>query len=182
MRIIQVLLFFVLLVVSQSAAFAHSPGQPSFFEINGQYTGFYVRPSNVAPSNDLPQDIPAQSYFLTNQKLTFLIDLTKLPQAPGDLVARTKFSWNFGDGTTTTGLQSIHEYGKPGSYILKVFADDGTTPAPQLFESVLITIKQPASSRKTTSPVNTLFYVALALSVALVFFFAMRKILLIRNH
>ncbi len=60
--------------------------------------------------------------------------------APPETVEKTKFLWDFSDGTKATGLNITHTYLKQGSYIIKITADDGTTPKPQLLESVLVNI------------------------------------------
>jgi hypothetical protein len=72
-------------------------------------------------------------------KLSFELDQTQLP-APKEVIAKTKFTWNFGDGGKGSGLKQDHTYLKMGSYILTIYADDGSTPTPQLLQSVLINI------------------------------------------
>lgn len=117
---------------------AHLFGQPPFFKVNGDYANLYPVPVSSLYNFDLPQDLTPSNYLL-NQPISFELDKARLP-TPADIVAKTKFSWDFGDGERGEGLTNTHTYKKIGSYILKIYADDGTTPAPQILESALINI------------------------------------------
>ncbi len=119
-------------------AFAHLSNGLPFFKINGQYSALYPVPVTSLENFNLPQDL-APSNYLVNQSLNFEIDITKFSVAP-EIVAKTKYNWDFGDGAQVHGLAATHTYTKIGSYILSIYADDGQTPKPQLFESVLINI------------------------------------------
>jgi hypothetical protein len=117
----------------------HMPGQPSFFMLNGKYADYYPGALNAMPDPNAPQDIAPEKYE-ANKSIQFETDTTKFPQATPEQIAKTKFNWTFGDKETGTGLKNTHTYKKPGKYVLKIMADDGTTPVPQLFESIEITI------------------------------------------
>ncbi len=131
--------------------FAHMPGQPPYFMINNEYSNTYIVPSNSPYANDPPQDLAPKEYTV-NQELSLVIDTARFPQATPDQIKETKFSWDFGDGAIASGLQNTHAYAKPGNYILKIMADDGQTPEPQLFESVLIPIKFNTIVKHTPPP------------------------------
>lgn len=118
--------------------FAHSPGQPPFFKINGVYAEQYVVPTTSIASFELPQDSSSANYY-PNVPLDFEIDQTRLP-VPSEVIARTNFNWQFGDGATATGLKNSHIYTQPGPYLLKLMVDDGTTPEPQVIQTTLINI------------------------------------------
>ncbi len=120
------------------AAEAHLAGQPPFFKVNGKYAGLYAVPLTSLYDFDLPQDQPPDNYLI-NQLINFEFDISRLP-APPEVVAKTKFIWDFGDETKGEGLKNSHTYHKIGSFILKVYADDSSTPKPQLLESVLLNI------------------------------------------
>lgn len=130
-----VVVLFFLLTVPVSA---HVFGQPPYFKINGQYSNLYPVPLTSFADFNLPQDLAPQNY-LVGQKLSFELDENRLP-APPEIVEKTNFTWDFGDGGTGTGLKNSHTYSKMGSYILDIYADDGTTPTPQLLEKALINI------------------------------------------
>ncbi len=117
---------------------AHTFGQPPFFKVNGEYANLYPVPVTSLYNFDLPQDLAPGNYLL-NQPINFEMDKGRLP-APPEIVLKTKFSWDLGDGTHAQGLSTTHTYTRGGSYILKIYADDGTTPNPQLLESALINI------------------------------------------
>jgi hypothetical protein len=89
----------------------------------------------------LPQDKSPKNY-LVNQNISFAIDLTRL-QIPQDALEKTTFSWDFKDGSKTTGLSATHTYKKPGSYILEISADstafDKDIPV-QVIQSTMINV------------------------------------------
>lgn len=131
---------------------AHLFGQPPFFRINGQYSQLYFVPLSSVADFALPQD-GAPSNYLVNQSIQFDFDINRLP-APPDVVKKTKFTWDFADGTKGEGLAITHTYKKMGTYILVVYADDGTTPAPQVIESVVLNVL-PTSDYKLPQAVVT---------------------------
>lgn len=128
----------ILALILPTGISAHLPGQPPFFKVNGVYAELYLVPSTSIESFELPQDGPPGSYY-TNVPIDFEFDQTRLP-APPEVIARTNFNWEYGDGATAKGLKNSHTYTKPGAYLLKVMVDDGTTPEPQLIQSTLINI------------------------------------------
>ena len=123
---------------SSIPVYAHLVGQPPFFKVNGEYSYLYPVPLTSLYNFDLPQDMAPASY-LVNQPITFELDGNRLP-APPDIVAKTKFDWDFTDGTHAQGLKNQHTFTQIGSYIIKIYADDGTTPKPQLLESALVNV------------------------------------------
>ncbi len=132
------ILLFGLFLLPQPKALAHLFGQPPFFKINGVYSNLYPVPLTSLYNFNLPQDQSPESY-LVNQPINFEFDISRLP-APPDVVKKTQFTWDFGDGSKATGLKNSHTYTKIGSYFLTVDAYDGTTPKPQILESVLVNI------------------------------------------
>lgn len=113
-------------------------GQPPFFKINGIYTNLYPVPLTSLENFELPQDIAPINY-LVNEQINFELDTANLP-APPEVIMKTQFIWDFGDGQTGAGLSQNHIYKKPGSYFVIVKADDHSTPQPQLLQSTLINI------------------------------------------
>ena len=124
--------------MSISTVSAHLIGQPPFLKINDQYANLYPVPVSSLYNFDLPQDLSPENY-LVNTPINFELDKDKLP-APADIIAKTKFDWDFTDGTHGQGLKLQHKFISNGSYIVKIYADDGTTSKPQMLESVLINI------------------------------------------
>lgn len=117
---------------------AHLVGQPPFLKINGQYANLYPVPLTSLYDFNLPQDLAPENY-LVNQPINFELVSERLP-APPNIVAITKFDWDFADGSHGNGLLNTHKFTKIGSFIVNIYADDGTTPKPQLLESVLINV------------------------------------------
>lgn len=118
---------------------AHLAGQPPYLRINGAYTNLYPVPVSSASNFNLPQDF-AQGNFLVGKEISFVMETDKLP-APPEVVKKTNFSWDFGDGSPkVSGFQQNHTYQKMGSFVQVIYADDGSTPYPQLLSSVLINV------------------------------------------
>lgn len=118
---------------------AHLIGQPPFFKVNGIYSQLYSVPTASTETYDLPQDNTPTNY-LVNQPIQFELDASRLPGVTPEVLAATTFSWEFGDGQKAQGLKQTHTYTKIGSYIIHIYADDGTTPTPQLLESALVQV------------------------------------------
>ncbi len=165
----KLVLFIIIFFIFCGKSYAHIPGQPPYFKINGQYSNLYPFPSKIQPGVELPQDTAPQNYFV-NQKLHFEIDLTKFNQTYKIAIKRTKFYWKYGDGEISEGTINDHSYQKPGDYILKILADDGITPQPQLFESVAIHIINKNSKDNTWLP-----YILIASVVLIVIIFTLRS-------
>jgi len=111
---------------------AHSVGMPPFFQVNGQYSNFYTIPSTSLDDLQIPQDQTPENY-LVNTPVTFVMDIKKLPFPP-ELMKKTEFLWDFGDGEKGKGLENVHAYKKIGSYIVTISTKDG------IFESVILQI------------------------------------------
>ena len=130
------LIFFFL--VSVKPVSAHLIGQAPFFEVNGKYSNFYSVPTTSLMDFPLAQDQGPDNYLI-NQPIEFTLDTSKLP-VPPEIIKISKFTWDFGDGEKGTGLSNTHIYKKMGSYLLSIYVNDGTTPEPQLLESVELNI------------------------------------------
>ncbi|SRR5258708_542345 len=131
-RILFLVLFFFLCMTRQS--FAHLAGMPPYFRINGKYTNLYHIQSTSVDELVIPQD-DAPDNYLVNQEINFDMDLTQLPFPP-EIVKKTKFTWDFGDGTSGTGLQNTHTYTKMGTYMIRITTDQGVGD----FETVRLNI------------------------------------------
>jgi hypothetical protein len=132
-------LFLFTIACPLSTVSAHLAGQPPFFIINNFYSNLYTVPLTSLNNFPLPQDQAPNSY-LVGQTLNMKLDEKVLP-APPEVIEKTKFTWDFGDKTPKgSGLSNTHVYSKMGSYILTIYADDGSVPTPQLLESALINI------------------------------------------
>lgn len=135
------LIFICLSFAFTTTTFAHVAGQPPFFLINGTYAGFYPVFVSSLPNFILPQDSAPENYLI-NQSLAFELDSAMLPFPP-DVIDKTTFSWDFGDGTKAEGLTAKHTYTKIGSFLLTItanyhgYSDPNTKP---LLQAVLINI------------------------------------------
>ncbi len=140
-KLIFLITLFSLFLLTQKNASAHLVGQTPYFKVNGVYSGFYNVPSTSLNNFNLPQDAGPDTYLVGNP-ISFEIDKFQLP-VPIDIVAKTTFNWDFGDGTTGTGFANTHSYQRQGSYILQIYAsyvDVGQKITPQLLQSIMINI------------------------------------------
>ena len=125
-------------LVTQNVS-AHLAGQPPFFKVNGKFSDLYRVPTTSLPTFNLPQDGFSEP-FLINESINFEIDKTLLP-VPPDIADQTEFTWDFGDGSSGTGLKNTHQYKKMGSFILVISAKyKGDAAPPQLLQSLLLNI------------------------------------------
>jgi hypothetical protein len=135
--------FFILTLLLSALLFpstthAHLAGQQPYFKVNGVYSELYSVPTSSLSDFPLPQDI-AVGTFLVNVPVEFEIDEAALP-VPSEIVEKTKFLWDFGDGTTAEGLKNSHTYSKQGTYTIEIKADSGQGVEPQLLQSTMINI------------------------------------------
>lgn len=128
----------VIILMFPYSVTAHSIGQPPYFKVNGIFTDYYPVPSSSLADFKLPQDI-ATGVFLINTPIDFEIDPALLP-VPAEIVDKTKFLWEFGDGEKAEGLKNSHTYLKPGTYFLDIYADSEGGFEPQLLQSTAINI------------------------------------------
>jgi hypothetical protein len=139
MKFLHILTFIILVsFVFLSPTYAHVSGQPPFFKIDGKYSSLYPVPSTSLSDFNLPQDLAAENYLI-NQKLTFEID-TQYLQVPKEIISKTNFLWDFGDGQKGSGLKQAHTYKTQGSYVLTIDAKYDEIVGSQLIQSVLINI------------------------------------------
>lgn len=127
-----------------SETHAHLLGQPPFFKVNGIYSIFYPVQSYSAYGDTLPPQDFSPGIYLVQEPIAFELEKSQLATIiPEEIVNKTKFIWDFGDGTKGVGFVNSHSYTKPGSYILTIYADTtgfekGVTP--QLLQSVFFDI------------------------------------------
>jgi hypothetical protein len=138
MKIVLSCLVFLLVITLPTSASAHLAGQPPFFKMDGVYSNLYPVPTSSVPDLPLPQDL-APANYLIGQTIQMELDTTQLP-APPEVINQTTFTWNFGDGTTGTGLKNIHSYQKMGSYIVSINAQYVSDAQSQLLQSVLLNV------------------------------------------
>lgn len=138
MSYVIVILVIFLKVFLPGAAFAHMAGQPPFFKVNGVYSALYPVPTTSIADFPLPQDLGPENY-LVGKPIDFEIDTNQLP-VPSDIVQKTAFSWDFGDGGSGSGFKNSHIYTKQGSYILTIHAQYDQVSGKALFQSVLLNV------------------------------------------
>ena len=80
----------------------------------------------LAGGGQLPNVPPTASFTNSTSFLALSVDATSSSDLDGTV---TGYAWNFGDGTTATGVTANHTYAAPGTYTvtLTVTDDDGAT-------------------------------------------------------
>ncbi len=146
MKKISVLLFFMLIFIFPNRIYANGAGLPAFFKINDKYAiSNPLQAFGITASSFLiPQDFAPENYIV-NHPIHFQVDETQLQTViPQDFLKKTKFSWDFGDGTKADDLENSHTYTKIGSYILvltiNVYEADTSQAPTQFIDSFLMNI------------------------------------------
>lgn len=99
---------------------AHVGNSQPFILLNGNYVlpndirGTIIKEMNIAG------DIAPETYS-TGEKIVFEIDTGKT-LISSEVLQKTKFYWDFGDGQTSEGVKSSHAYEKTGSYTVQLSA------------------------------------------------------------
>ncbi len=121
-----------------TSASSHAIGQPPYFKVNGVFTDYYTVPSASLADFKLPQD-SVKEPVLVNQNIEFEIDVNALP-VPQEVIQKTKFIWEYGDGAKAEGLKNSHAYSNTGTYFIDIYADSGEGFEPQLLQSTAINV------------------------------------------
>jgi len=66
-------------------------------------------------------DIPEQQAFFKYTADSYVVTFTNLSKVTGS------YHWDFGDGTTSTEQNPVHNYGKKGKYVVTLTVSGGTT-------------------------------------------------------
>jgi PKD repeat protein len=116
---------------------------------NDSATGTYSR--SIAVQAFAPVNIPPLASFEADPQtgqvpLTVSFDASGTTDTDGTIAS---YSWDFGDGQTSTGVLTTHEYVVPAIYIinLTVTDDDGATGA----STAIVTVTGPATSPSPSS-------------------------------
>ncbi len=83
----------------------------------------------------------------------------------GGCYSTANYTWDFGDGTTSTASPAYHQYTKPGTYTVKVTSDDGLVQGTQTFQEVInspLTLSSVSSSANPASLCDTINFAASA--------------------
>ncbi len=136
--------FFLSFFIFPTPIHAHLAGQPPYFRIDGKFSNFYPVLTNANfPEGPLPQDIAPDNYIV-NEPINLEIDKSQLELIiPKEIVEKTKFIWDFGDGTKGEGIKNTHSYKKMGSYVISINADTTSfekNVTPQIIQSVMLNI------------------------------------------
>ena len=85
-----------------------------------------TRTASVTVTAPVPNVPPTADFTAAGAGLTGTFDASAAKDTDGTV---TGYAWAFGDGSTGTGVQASHEYGKDGTYAvtLTVTDDDGAT-------------------------------------------------------
>lgn len=117
------ILVFIIIFVFPYRVGAHSNAEQSFLKVNGAFTEYYPIPSSSIPDFGLPEDVVSETALFGEEIRLELVE-NALP-VPKEVIEKTKFLWEFGDGNTGLGLSVAHRFSKPGTYFINLKADLG---------------------------------------------------------
>lgn len=107
--------------------------KPALLSVNGQAANHYPVSSTSLPSFEVPRDTAAQ-VFVVNTPVQLAVN-TQVLSLSADALATYQCTWNFGDGSTGTGLSLSHTYTTAGNKFITVIGPDSTT-----LDTLVITI------------------------------------------
>ena len=147
-KIIFLLTFLILSAVEgllPSTTHANGAGLPAFFKINDTLAvSNPLQQFGITASSFLiPQDLAPENYIV-KEPIQFDIDQKPLQSViPPELLKKTTYTWDFGDGTKSEGLQNTHTYNSIGSYILILtinIYEEGAKDPTKFVDSFLINV------------------------------------------
>jgi PKD repeat protein len=97
--------------------------------------------------NRPPQANPAGSYSGANQPIAF--DGSRSSDPDGDPLT---YAWDFGDGTTATGVSPTHAYAALGEFTETLVVNDGTVSLLPALTTVTIANRAPVADADPTRP------------------------------
>lgn len=116
-------------------ASAHSGNSQPFLLLNGKYVLLNDIHGAIIKELNMPSDIAPENYSI-GEKIIFEIDTAKT-LISSEVLEKTTFHWEFGDGKTSEGIKSAHTYDKKGTYVLQLSASY-LDNKPTLFDTLLI--------------------------------------------
>ena len=101
-----------------------------------------VTVTSDAPPNNPPVANPGGPYTIQwNKPLT--LDGSKSSDPDGDTLT---YQWNFGDGSTGTGVKPIHTYTKSGAYTVTLIVNDGQVDSAAVTTTAMVNNNTPVAN------------------------------------
>lgn len=103
-----------------------------------------------------PNSAPVPSFVITPTPVTTLTPVTFDASATVDEGVRCGpmcvYAWNFGDGTSGTGMTVIHEFEKPGTFVVSLTVTDSRGTSVTTSQSVTVELTPPPTAVFVWSP------------------------------
>lgn len=110
----------------------------------------------IGTTGQAPNQPPTAAFVATTHLMTVSVDGSSSTDADGTVAS---YAWDFGDGTTGTGVTAVHTYVNPGTYTVTLTVTDnkGAVSAPVTNQVTVITGIPTASFTSTTHQLTASF-------------------------
>ncbi|NLU37970.1 MAG: tandem-95 repeat protein [Bacteroidales bacterium] len=88
--------------------------------------------------SDIHIDGPKATFSTVSSSFCNIFDVAFSNQTTNNVGATTNYSWNFGDGTSSTEKNPLHKYSAPGTYVVTLEATDPDTYCSDIYQQEII--------------------------------------------
>jgi PKD repeat protein len=116
-----------------------------------RFTGLAATPRGAGSTTPpVANAAPTAAFTSSATDLTASVDASPSTDADGTLAA---YAWNFGDGSTGTGVRASHEYAEEGTYTVTLTVTDDDGAAATVTQSItVVAAKQPEQPEGPEQP------------------------------
>jgi chitodextrinase len=133
-----------------------TPINGDFHGANERFVELRLVPRGVILGPNTPPTFPAEGFIITPTPVTTRSPVTF--DASGTLDEGTRcgtrcaYAWDFGDGTSATGITAVHEFEKPGNFVVRLTVTDARGSSVTTAKTVEVQVTPPPTAVFVWSP------------------------------